>query len=299
MKSEHMEQDNRGQQVRAATPQQSAEQIQAVPVTAMSARPQQAHITAISHVLASINPVARVFSALLIGIPLLFSLDIVSATSAIILEVLVFWACGISPWKLISRTWFIWVIALGAALSVVFYGRDTGTEILVQWGIIRVSQGSLIEAGATALRVIAIAVPSLILALGMDPTDLADGLVQICKLSPRFVYGALASLRMMSLLRNDWAAIGRSRRSRGLGDGHAVSRVFGQAFSLLVMSIRRATKLATAMEARGFGAPTPRSHARVSALNTRDIICCALAFALPWIAMGIAFATGYWQFAFA
>lgn len=273
-------------------------QPELVTVTAMNNRTQQLHIAGISPVLARINPVARVLSAFLIGVPLLFSLDVVSAFCAFAMEVLILWGCGIHPGKLLARTWLIWIAAFGAGLSVVFYGRDTATPILIQWGIIHISQGSLIEACATAIRVLAIAVPSVILALGIDPTDLADGLVQILKLSPRFVYGGLASLRMMSILRDDWNAIGRSRRSRGLGDGNALVRVFGQSFSLLVMSIRRATKLATAMEARGFGAPTPRSAARVSKLYGRDIVCCALALAVPCIATAIAVATGYWQFAF-
>ena len=92
------------------------------------------------------------------------------------------------------------------------------------------------------------AVPGVILALGLDPTDLADGLVQILHLPSRFVYGGLAGMRMFTLLQDDWRALGQSRRSRGLGDGSAIKRVFSQAFSLLVVSIRRGTKLATAID---------------------------------------------------
>ena len=94
-------------------------------------------------------------------------------------------------------------------------------------------------------------------ALGLDPTDLADGLVEILHFSPRFVYGGLAGLRMFTLLQEDWRALGLSQRSRGLGDGNAIARALSQAFGLLVLSIRRATKLATAMEARGFGSRRP------------------------------------------
>ena len=81
--------------------------------------------------------------------------------------------------------------------------------------------------------------PGVILALGLDPTDLADGLVQILRLPQRFVYGGLAGMRMFTLLQDDWRALGQSRRSRGLGDGSTIKRVFSQAFSLLVVSIRR------------------------------------------------------------
>ena len=165
-------------------------------------------------------------------------------------------------------------------------------------GIIVISQGSLYLALATFLRVAAIAVPGVILALGLDPTDLADGLVQILRLPQRFVYGGLAGMRMFTLLQDDWRALGQSRRSRGLGDGSTIKRVFSQAFSLLVVSIRRGTKLATAMEARGFGSDAPRSQARESKLHAVDWLFYAICIAVPAIALATAYYTGYWHWAF-
>ena len=138
----------------------------------------------------------------------------------------------------------------------------------------------------------------MILALGLDPTDLADGLVQILHLPSRFVYGGLAGMRMFTLLQDDWRALGQSRRSRGLGDGSAIKRVFSQAFSLLVVSIRRGTKLATAMEARAFGSDAPRSQARESRLHAVDWLFYAICVAVPVIALSCAYFTGYWHWAF-
>ena len=129
----------------------------------------------------------------------------------------------------------------------------------------------------------------MILALGLDPTDLADGLVQILRLPQRFVYGGLAGMRMFTLLQDDWRALGQSRRSRGLGDGSTIKRVF---------SIRRGTKLATAMEARGFGSDAPRSQARESKLHAVDWLFYAICIAVPAIALATAYYTGYWHWAF-
>ena len=44
------------------------------------------------------------------------------------------------------------------------------------------------------------------------------------------------------------------------------------AFVLLVFAVRRGTKLAMAMEARGFGADVPRTWARPSRLHSRDAV---------------------------
>ena len=92
--------------------------------------------------------------------------------------------------------------------------------------------------------------------------------------------------------------LGQARRSRGLGDGNAIRRVLSQAFNLLVVSIRRGTKLATAMEARGFGSDTPRSHARDSRLHAVDWVFYLICIAVPVIALGAACCTGYWHWAF-
>ena len=150
------------------------------------------------------------------------------------------------------------------------YGKTSGAVLVNLGDVVVISQGSLYLALATFLRVAAIAVPGVILALGLDPTDLADGLVQILHLPSRFVYG----------------------------DGSAVKRGFSQAFSLLVVSIRRGTKLATALEARGFGADAPRSQARKSSLHAVDWLFYVICVAVPVIALSCAYFTGYWHWAF-
>ncbi|NMM93590.1 cobalt ABC transporter permease [Bifidobacterium sp. DSM 109957] len=247
--------------------------------------------------IARINPVSRFIGALLLCIPMFFSLDVVSASVALGIEFALLWIAGLAPWTVCRRTWPVWIAAAGSFVSVSLYGR-TGGDIFFQLGVITISESSVYFALATALRVGAIAVPGVIMALGLDPTDLADGLVEILHLSPRFVYGGLAGLRMFTLLQDDWRALGMSRRSRGLGDGNAIARAFSQSFGLLVLSIRRATKLATAMEARGFGSAAPRSQARISRLHAIDWLFYAICLSIPLIAMAVAIATGNWHFAF-
>lgn len=245
-----------------------------------------------------INPVSRFIGALILCIPMFVTLDVVSASVALALEVLLLWIGGVAPWTVLRKTWPVWVAASGSFISVSLYGKTSGAVLVNLGNVIVISQGSLYLALATFLRVAAIAVPGVILALGLDPTDLADGLVQILHLPSRFVYGGLAGMRMFTLLQDDWRALGQSRRSRGLGDGSAIRRVFSQAFSLLVVSIRRGTKLATAMEARGFGADAPRSQARKSSLHAVDWLFYVICVAVPVIALSCAYFTGYWHWAF-
>ena len=173
--------------------------------------------------IARINAVSRIIGALLLCIPMFISLDAVSVSTALGIEFVLLWIGGVAPWTVCRKTWPVWIAAAGSFISVFLYGRTSG-EILWQGGWIVISEGSINLAIATAIRVAAIAVPGVILALGLDPTDLADGLVEILHFSPRFVYGGLAGLRMFTLLQEDWRALGLSQRSRGLGDGNAIAR---------------------------------------------------------------------------
>ena len=119
------------------------------------------------------------------------------------------------------------------------------------------------------------------------------------------MYGGLAGMRLFSVLHDDWAALTASRRSRGLGDENKVKAFLPQTFALLVLSIRRSTTLATAMEARGFGGDGPRSHARVSTVDVLDwvstvdvldwVYLCAC-IAIPAIALITAVCAGSFSF---
>ena len=115
---------------------------------------------------AKINPVSRFIGALILCIPMFFTLDVVSASVAFGLEMLLLWIGGVAPWTVLRKTWPVWIAATGSFVSVALYGKTSGTVLANLGGIIVISQGSLYLALATFLRVAAIAVPGVILALG-------------------------------------------------------------------------------------------------------------------------------------
>ena len=271
--------------------------METIGVVAHEERHDEPRVTSPSWFIAKLNPVSRFIGAILLCVPMFLSLDVVSASAALLIDLMLLWIGGVNPLTVLRKTWMVWSAAVGSFVSVTLYGTASGATLFT-FGLMAVSEGSLYAGAATFLRVAAIAVPGVIFALGLDPTDLADGLVQILHLPSRFVYGGLAGMRMVTLLQDDWRALGLSRRSRGLGDGSAIRRVFLQAFSLLVVSIRRGTKLATAMEARGFGGDVPRSQARTSRLHGVDWLFYLICMAIPAVALLLAYRTGYWHWSF-
>lgn len=247
--------------------------------------------------LARVNALAKLIAAMIISLVLLLSIDPVSAGVALALVVA---ALPFARLRLRDLWLRLWPIALSAALAGVatlLYGRPSGT-MYVEWGLLRISDGSIALALAIVLRVMAIAIPSVVLFATTDPTDLADSLAQLARLPARFVLGALAGLRLVGLLVSDWRELALARRARGVADHGRIRRFAGQAFALFVLAIRRGSSLATAMEARGFGAPVPRTWARVSRVTPRDGVLVLLAAAIAAASVIAAVVAGTWTLVF-
>lgn len=258
--------------------------ISRIKVSAVNKRDEKERVASCSPFLASLNPVYRMLGAFMLSIPLLFTLDWLSSTIALVLEFIILWIVGMNPWRVVKLSWPVWVGAPGSALAVWLYGKSGGAT-LFEWGIIHVSEHSTTLAIATFIRILAIGVPAIVTVIGIDATDLADAFSQVMHLPDKFVYGGLAGMRLFSVLQDDWAALTASRRSRGLGDDSKIRAFMPQAFALLVLSIRRSSTLATAMQARGFGGENPRSHARISYVNKRDYVFMVVCLIIPAIAL--------------
>ncbi|GAA4171421.1 energy-coupling factor transporter transmembrane component T [Gryllotalpicola koreensis] len=244
--------------------------------------------------LARVNPVTKLACALLVAFTLLATVDWVSAVVAVGLEAVVL-AFTRLPWRrVLPRLVPLGAAALLAGVTTTLYGVPTG-RVWWQWGVIEITDGSIDFAVATALRILAIGVPSVILFLTIDPTELADGLAQLVRLPARFVIGALAALRLVGLFMDDWRALTLARRARGVADRGRLQRYAGLVFALLVLAIRRGTKLTTAMEARGFGAAGPRSWARPATLGRADAAALAIGVAIAALAVIVSVSTGSWH----
>ncbi len=243
------------------------------------------------NLLQGINPVTRILGLLLLTTPLMFTIDWVSATVVLAITVLMVPVCGLSYGRFFKRALPILIVAPLAGIPMALYGQ-AGGETYVEWGLVHVTELSLSLAWAVILRVLAIALPVVLLSADVDPTDLGDGLAQVLRLPERFVIGTVAALRMLTLLQDDLDAMRRSRRARGIADQGRIRYWFSLSFGLLVMSLRRAGKLATTMEARGFGGPRKRTWARESKLRSRDWAVMAGCVGIAACALALAWATG-------
>ncbi|MEO8263562.1 MAG: energy-coupling factor transporter transmembrane component T [Pseudolysinimonas sp.] len=244
--------------------------------------------------MSGVNPVAKVLASLLLAVVLVLTIDPVSAGVAVVLELLLIPFAGLGWGEFWRRTAIVWIAAPLTGLTIVLYGQRSG-RVYVEWLLVQVSDGSLWLGLATLLRVLAIGLPAVVLFARVDPTDFGDGLAQVLRLPARFVLGAFAGIRLAGLFADDRRALELARRARGVADRGRLRRAAGLAFALFVLSIRRGSALATAMEARGFGSDTPRTWARPSRFGVPEFGLIALGAAIAAAATVAAVVTGSWN----
>ena len=232
------------------------------------------------------NPVARVLALLVATTPLLITIDPVSAGVALALELALIPLSGVSARSFFLKATPLLVAAPLGALSMLLYAAPGG-HVYWSFGPAAISDHSMWLALGIVLRMCALVIPAIALLERIDPTDMGDGLAQILHLPARPVLAALAGARMTSLMAADWKALERARRARGVGDASRIRSFLRGSFSLLVFALRRSGKLATTMEARGFGASGARTWARPSCLRAADAALMAVAIAVPTIALAL------------
>jgi energy-coupling factor transport system permease protein len=253
-------------------------------------------------VLARANPVAKLAAALLLMMVLFLSVDPVTPIVILMGLAASVWLSGLGWRTLLARTWPVLLAALTITAVNALFAPPTSGEMF-RIGPIGLSAESLRSGVALGLRVLAIAYTGVLAVATTDPTDLTDSLIQQLHLSPRFAVGALAAVRLLPVMAGEWQTIALARRARGVSAGRnpliALRLFFGKLLTLLVGAIRRATRLATAMEARGFGAQPCRTIARPQHLAARDWWLMAAAAALGAAAVAASLALGAWEFLFA
>jgi len=242
-----------------------------------------------------VNPVTKLLLALLLSVPLFASIDITSALAAIVLQLLCLPLTGLRLSTVLKRLLPIAIFAPIAGVSMLLYAEPAG-RIYWTFGFATISDDSITLAIAVSLRVIALGLPTILLFGGTDPTELADALAQVAKLPSRFVLGILAGTRMLGLFLDDWRTMSLARRARGVGDRGVLRRFFSMAFVLLVFAVRRGSKLALAMEARGFGSGIPRTWSRPSRLHPRDAVAVIGGIAIMALALAAAVLVGTFRF---
>jgi len=229
--------------------------------------------------LARANPVAKLGAAAILMALLLVSSSPVTPAIVLTGVLAAVPLTGLRARDLLARTWPLPLAALSVGILNVLLAPGAKDAADVMRG------------ASLGMRLLGVALSGVLAIASTDPTELADALQQQARLPRRLSVSVMAAVRMLPLFAAEWQILRMARRARGVSVGwspiNAARLVFGELLTLLVGSVRRATRLAMAMDARGFGAAACHTVARPQRMRTADWGLLAAAIALGAVGVGI------------
>jgi energy-coupling factor transport system permease protein len=147
------------------------------------------------------------------------------------------------------------------------------------------------NAGATLfLRALGFGLISYAFVRSTDPADLVRALMQRARLPAFIGFSVFSALQFLPYLRDDLRQVRLARSMRAAGPASRWTQLRalpGLAIPLLASTVRKASRAAISMEARGLHHPMVRTSLRASTFARADgafLLCALLLLVLVWLA---------------
>lgn len=248
----------------------------------------------------ALNPLAKLAAPLPAMVALIFTRGLAIPTALIVLTLAVLLIGA----QLRARTVTLLLVGLPVLIGVlglsfgiwvdpsrVDPGSPAASVVLLEVGSWQFTLAAYLIGLATALRIAALLMLSLIAGLTTTGPELVRALVQNLRVPYRIGYTALAALRFVPRFGHELEVIRAAHRVRGIDHGRgpiaAVRRTLTLAIPLLASAIRHAERVALAMDARAFGAHPTRTERTLSRWRARDtafvvLFWCAIVAVYWW-----------------
>jgi energy-coupling factor transport system permease protein len=232
------------------------------------------------------NPSIKLLAVILTAFALTFIFDPVTPAVIFLLTLIAGRWLGRLRIGAQLRPLLVFLVA-GAAilLANIFFNKENAvSQALFYLGPVKVTGPALWAAGTLWLRLLSFALLSLVFIKTTEPQHLILSLVHQLRLSYRVAYGTMVGYRMLPLFQADYQTIRTAQRVRGVREGrgplHAWSRARGYAIPLLTGAVRRAGRVAVAMDARAFGALPDRTYRERMMVRRSDWVFLAAVLAI-------------------
>lgn len=150
------------------------------------------------------------------------------------------------------------LLFVSSAVSMILFGK--GDTLWFRYGLIQISEESFFRGIHIGLKSVDMAMSGLLFALTTRPVRLFYSLMQQLRLPPKFAYSFMAALRLLPMAADEYRTLQMALKVRGVryapGVRGWIARLRRAAVPLLAQSIRRAQRIAVAMEAKRFSAAT-------------------------------------------
>lgn len=152
---------------------------------------------------------------------------------------------------------------------------NEGSQLLFSVGFVEVYEAGVLFGVATAMRLLAMLVLSLLFTMTTDTAEFIRALIQQWRVSYRFGFGTLAVLRFIPIFMGQFQLVKMAHQVRGYtgkGSRQIIERTQRYALPLLSSALRHAERMAYSMDARAFGAYPTRTYFRRSFMARQDFI---------------------------
>ncbi len=250
--------------------------------------------------LTAINPAMKAFAVLIPALLLAFTFDPLTPFIYLVFTVAVTfltrevnfkrWIVIFSPFLLLAAS-FAWMTMLHPG------GAFSGGDVLFSIWSFQVTTDSFQAGISLGLRSLSFAALSLLFILTTDSTKFMLSLMQQCKLPPKITFGILAGYRFLPTFRYELQVLRQAHRIRGVGRARGVKERLQQfrryAIPLLANAIRKAERVALAMESKGFTGEPDRTHYHEMTIGKRDWLFASLFVAMFFVSVLLSYQLGF------
>lgn len=184
---------------------------------------------------------------------------------------------------------------VSSAMSMILFGK--GDTVWFRWGLIIISEESFYRGLHIGFKAVDMAMLGLLMALTTKPVNLIYSLMQQLKLPPRYAYSFMAAIRLLPMAVSELKTLEMAHKVRGVKLRRGLKGVYDRirlySVPLLAQSIRRAQRVAVAMEAKRFSSAGQRTYYYQIGWSVNDLyllIGAVILWAVSvWLAYGYPF----------
>lgn len=202
-----------------------------------------------------VNPSIKLFVFLTLCVLVLFIDTLRFMVHASIIVFILYWLfTGHSFRRLCILAVPFLIIFLSTSSTMILFGKGDNTWF--RWGIIHITEEGFFNGLLIGFRALVFSSVGLVFALTTRPVFLFYSLMQQLKLKSKYAYSFMAGLRLIPIMIDEFQTIQNAMKVRGVENRKGLQNVFfklkSYSIPLLSQGIRRAHRIAVAMEAKRF-----------------------------------------------
>lgn len=232
-----------------------------------------------------VNPALKFTIFLVLLLIVLFNHNLDLARNQMIGSFLILFLCSGYRWRRLGLflTPFLFMF-ISSSSTMILFGK--GEHVWWQWGLMRISEESFHSGLLIGLKTITFGMLGMFFTLTSKPILLFYSLMQQFHLPPKYGYSFIASIRLLPAVWEEIWIRSNALRVRGVRYARGMKGLYERfslyAVPMLAQSIRRAQRVAIAMEAKRFQMKASRTYYYVTTYSSVDFVFILIMIGFVW-----------------